>query len=85
MNQFKRFSFTVFLLVFAAMCSCGYSASGETTSGPAAVVQDDVVSKTHAFHPLLNVVDVRAGLAPDLSSASIFVTVQARQDLRHLA
>ncbi len=63
MNQFKHISFTVFLLVFAAMCSWGCPASGETTSVPATVVQDNVFSKTHAFHPLLNVVDVRADLA----------------------
>ncbi len=63
MNQFKHISFTVFLLVFAAMCSWGCPASGETTSGRAAGVEDNVFSKTHAFHPLLNVVDVRADLA----------------------
>ena len=60
MNQFKHISFTVFMLVFAVICSWGCSANGDTS--PAPVVEDDVFSKTHAFDPLLNVVDFRENL-----------------------
>lgn len=56
-------AFVAFLLACTALCACGCSAGGGTTSGMAAVVEDDVFSETHAFDPLFNVIDVRAELA----------------------